>query len=589
LSQVFIKGLLLTGNEFMNEIMIENDKLVVIWGVIASLFIFVITLQYEINQDRHQFELAAGKITAEIQETFDKIIKINREFSALYYLTNEVDQNAFDFLTGSLIRQNSFIETIYFAEKINTSDKSEYEHLLEEQGYTGFKVKSFPGNLYADSINPDYLFPIKYIEPYSVKSSGWFGLDILTFSVIQQSLSVERKLSELVYSVDVKGMNKLFASRIFFNGYSNGANDLLDDAFGILLYKIDVAQFFTHQFLSEYDSVKLSLSDKPLYSIRYNQQNELFSKEFVVRNKIELFKQDFQIEIKRVKGIFQFSLLFPLLVLSVGLMLAFFGWHAFRTNKIRNKFLAEQNNVVEREVRKKTKELTSAYARQLALTEELEAFSYSVSHDLRSPLRTLDGFARALEEDFGHKLNDEARDFISRICNASERMGSLIDALLSLSRITRKELIIETFNISDVAKTISGTLMEEEPERNVIFKIQPDIIVDADKNLVEVVLDNLIRNAWKYSQREEQSIIEFGTKELDNQQVFYVEDNGVGFDMEYSERLFGSFQRLHHQNDFEGDGIGLATAKRIILRHTGRIWAEATVDKGAIFYFTLVE
>ena len=573
----------------MNRTVINNDKLVIVWGVIASLFIFVITLQYEINQDRHQFELSSGKITTEIQDAFDKISKINREFSALYYLTNEVDQNAFNFLAGSLIRQNNFIETIYFAEKINASIKSGYEHSLEEQGYTGFRIKPFPGDLFADSINPDYLFPIKFIEPYSVKSSRWFGLDILTFSVIQQSLNVERKLSELVYSIDVKDKNKLFASRIFFNGYSNESSGSLNDAFGILLYKIDVTQFFSHHFLSKYDSVSLSLSGKRLYSIQDNLQKSLFSKEFVVRNKIELFKQDFQVEIKRVKGVFQFSLLLPLLVLSVGLMLAFLGWHVFRTNEIRNKLLAEQNNVVEREVRKKTKELTSAYARQLALTEELEAFSYSVSHDLRSPLRTLDGFARALEEDFGHKLNDEAKDFINRICNASERMGSLIDALLSLSRITRKELVIETFNISDVAKTISETLMEEEPERDVIFKIQSDIIVDADKNLVQVVLDNLIRNAWKYSQREEQSVIEFGTKQLDNKQVFYVKDNGVGFDMEYSERLFGSFQRLHHQNDFEGDGIGLATAKRIILRHTGRIWAEATVDKGAIFYFTLVE
>jgi signal transduction histidine kinase len=234
--------------------------------------------------------------------------------------------------------------------------------------------------------------------------------------------------------------------------------------------------------------------------------------------------------------------------------------------------------------------------RELAISnQELEAFSYSVSHDLRAPLRTIDGFSLALMEDFADKLNDEGRDYIARVRSGVQRMGQLIDALLQLSRVTRSELQTERVDLSSLATLVFNELQSSDPSRSVAFTAQPGVFVEGDGRLLRIALENLIGNAWKFTSRTADARIEFGTRPAASSGVgdqagrtdYFVRDNGAGFDMQYVDRLFTAFQRLHGDRDFKGSGIGLATVSRIIRRHHGTIGAESVPGEGATFFFHL--
>ena len=218
---------------------------------------------------------------------------------------------------------------------------------------------------------------------------------------------------------------------------------------------------------------------------------------------------------------------------------------------------------------------------------DLASFSYSISHDLRAPLRALDGFSLALLEDYKDTIDQEGQTYLLRIRSASQRMSDMVDALLNLSRVTRSELQRTQVNLSAVASDIVETLRESDPSRNVTFVIEPDVFANGDAKMLRIVLENLLNNAWKFTSKKGSAEIAFGKLELDGRSYLYVRDNGAGFEMEYAEKLFSPFQRLHHVTDFEGSGIGLATVQRIIRRHGGFIRAEGKVDEGAMFYFSL--
>lgn len=222
-----------------------------------------------------------------------------------------------------------------------------------------------------------------------------------------------------------------------------------------------------------------------------------------------------------------------------------------------------------------------------ASNKELEAFSYSVSHDLRSPLRAIDGFSLALLEDYSSALDEQGREDLARVRANASRMGELIDGLLRLSRLSRQQLEVRDVDLSALAHDVAESLREVDPHRVVTFEIQPDAHGVGDPELLRVVLDNLMSNAWKFTGRRETATIEFGAVVHSGETVFFVRDDGAGFDMAYAGKLFGAFQRLHGQAEFPGTGIGLATASRIVRRHGGRIWAVGEPDKGATFSFTL--
>jgi signal transduction histidine kinase len=224
-----------------------------------------------------------------------------------------------------------------------------------------------------------------------------------------------------------------------------------------------------------------------------------------------------------------------------------------------------------------------------ALNQEIEAFSYSVSHDLRGPLRSMDGFSQALLEDYGDRLDDEGKDSLNRIRAASQRMGRLIDELLGLSRVTRAELRLKVVNLSELAREIAESLEQQQPDRRVQWAIEDNLTVQADKALIQIAMQNLLENAWKFTSKTAEPLIRVGSVDQGGEKAWFVGDNGVGFDMAYADRLFGAFQRLHHETEFPGTGIGLAIVQRIVRRHEGRTWVHAEPDRGATFYFSIKE
>ncbi len=236
------------------------------------------------------------------------------------------------------------------------------------------------------------------------------------------------------------------------------------------------------------------------------------------------------------------------------------------------------NKTLEERVRDRTAQLETT-------NRELEAFSYSVSHDLRAPLRTIDGFSLALEEDYAEAIDAVGKDYIKRVRTGVQRMGELIDALLQLSRITRAAIVREVFDMSELAGAVVAELQEQNRERVIHFDVQGTPVADADPKLVRVALENLLGNAVKFSAKVSEAKIEFGWDK--EQEAWFVRDNGAGFDMHYADKLFNAFNRLHGDKDFKGSGIGLATVARVVRRHHGRIWADAIVGRGATFWFTL--
>lgn len=257
------------------------------------------------------------------------------------------------------------------------------------------------------------------------------------------------------------------------------------------------------------------------------------------------------------------------------------GFNAMLTEiQRRDAELLEAQALLERRVAERTAQLEAA-------NKELESFSYSVSHDLRTPLRGIDGFGQILLEDYSSKLDDQGKEYLQRLRAASQRMAQIIDDLLKLARVSRSELNLEEVDLGALAQDVAEKIRAQYPERNVHLDIATGLIARVDVRLLRIALENLLGNAWKFTGRQDQARIEFGATEQNGKPTFFVRDNGAGFDMTYVNKLFGAFQRLHDIKEFPGTGIGLATVQRVVQKHGGRIWAEAAVNGGATFYFTL--
>lgn len=246
-----------------------------------------------------------------------------------------------------------------------------------------------------------------------------------------------------------------------------------------------------------------------------------------------------------------------------------------------------RRKLYEADIQKLNEDLHQRAAQLEAANRELESFSYSVSHDLRAPLRSIDGFSHALLEDYGELLPPEGRGYLERVRSAAQRMAILIDDLLNLSRVTRTPLQIRFINLSSIVADVVESLRESYPRQQMAVTIMPDLMVDGDAHLLRIAMENLLSNAWKFTSKVEAAAIEFGQLHRTKVRTFYIRDNGVGFDMAYIDKLFGVFQRLHSTSEYPGTGVGLATVQRIIQIHGGRIWAESEEGRGATFYFTL--
>ena len=244
--------------------------------------------------------------------------------------------------------------------------------------------------------------------------------------------------------------------------------------------------------------------------------------------------------------------------------------------------IRQLNEELEQRVRERTAQLEEA-------NKELESFAYSVSHDLRAPLRAVDGFSRILLEECKDTLDEEAQGYLDRITAGSRRMGQLIDDILKLSRLSRTEMVFFNFDLSTMVRDIAAELQEAEPQRQVEFTIEANLMVSASQRLLRIALVNLLENAWKFSAQSPRARIAFGSTEHDGERCYFVKDNGPGFKMDYADKIFKPFERLYKESEFPGTGIGLSIVQRIIQRHGGRVWVESAEGQGATFYFTLKE
>ncbi len=260
------------------------------------------------------------------------------------------------------------------------------------------------------------------------------------------------------------------------------------------------------------------------------------------------------------------------------LFTTYFVFLVFAAKRLNNEYWEALNN----------NQLLKQRARELeAKNQELESFTYSVSHDLRTPLRSIDGFSKLVLDDAWQKLDDKERDYLQRSRSAAQKMGHLIDDLLQLSNVSRAGFKPQDVDLSEMVKANIDKLRQIEPGREIEFDIEANVKATGDQSLLDIALSNLVENAWKYSSKKPHAKIRFAKQERDGEVVYYIKDNGVGFDTRYINKLFGPFQRLHSDDEYPGTGIGLATVNRIIDRHGGKIWANAKVGRGATFYFTI--
>ena len=276
--------------------------------------------------------------------------------------------------------------------------------------------------------------------------------------------------------------------------------------------------------------------------------------------------------------------------LFLQLTIIFFGWSMHKARKRADQSARDARRAEEevRTLNMKLEERVAARTAELVIAnQELESFTYSVSHDLRAPLRHVDGFAQFLEEEYGPQIPVEAQALVKKIRRGSQNMGHLVDDLLNLSRIGKKELTRQPTELTPLVESAMADIKLDSGDRKIEWRTEPLPSADCDPGLIKQVFINLLSNAAKYTRRREDPRIEIGQKPVDGNTAIFIRDNGVGFNMKYAGKLFGVFQRLHRPEDFEGTGVGLATVARIVRKHGGSIWAEAEVDKGATFFFTL--
>ena len=463
---------------------------------------------------------------------------------------------------------------------INTGELLEYnEAAFTGLGYTSKEFKKLTLFDIEEAIKPDKL--LLFLQDLKQAGSKVFETKHRTKNNEIKDVRVSSRV------INIRGEDYL--TTIWTDITEKNRNEaLLREKDLVFQSLLDYSPFYI--FFKDHNSKAIHLSrnyelllDKPVREMIGKDLNELFSPEYgtpLLAMEKQIMTNGKQIEYEEfINGKYYMTIKFPILRKNAPPMLAGF------TIDITDRKVAEQeiiklNSGLEQRVNQRTIQLEHA-------NKELEAFSYSVSHDLRAPLRGIDGWSLALLEDNGDQIDSQGHIYLKRVRDEAQRMGHLIDDLLKLSRVSRFEIKHEEVNLSSIAQTIVNRLTEANPQRQFEFTIHPDISVTGDPAMLEIVLTNLLDNAVKFTGHKPFAQIEFGATVVEGEQVYYLSDNGAGFDMENAKNLFGAFQRMHKQTEFQGTGVGLATVQRIIHRHGGKIWAESQSERGTTFYFTV--
>ena len=503
-----------------------------------------------------------------------------------------------DYVAGSdLERRYPGIQAIAYAERVPLEGREAHERRVRGEGFPSYTLQP-AGERY------EY-FPLVYVAPSKGDNRSLLGYDFYSGRVNRDAMEQARdtKLPRASGKLEGAGMSGFL---VYTPVYREGApqattderrealqgfiisvfrtDDLLEGIFGgqadaqVDLEVFDGAEFTREGLLHDDDGVLYAADSS--YSAHFSEIDTLevagriWSLYF---STLPSFEPGWQSNLP----------LFVLLSgLAISLMLFGVTWMLVNS-RIQAEHVGHQLEAANRQLENTNRDLEETNRELEGANRELETFSYSVSHDLRSPLRSIEGFSQILLEDHAKGLDEEARGYLGRVRAASRRMALLIDDLLDLSRVTRSSLTRQTVNLSALAREMAAEIEKSQPDRRVRFVIADGLAVRGDTRLLGVMLENLLGNAFKFTQKEKEATVEFGAVTRNGGVAYFVRDNGVGFDEAYATKLFGAFQRLHGPEEFEGTGIGLATVQRIVQRHGGTVWAEGEVGEGASFFFTL--
>jgi len=568
-------------------------------GVGISFLLASVAFNYELEKEHQRFDHQAQTVFKEIQLALNDFKNIDNDIASLFYALEDIDEAEFKLFTDSLISRIPSVYSIFYMPRVERKNQEALAREMREQGYTGFEFRAFPENQYQTSPFTDDIFPVKYINPFSVKNSRWVGMDILTFAQVQSAVIRSTEFSKsLILGPDNENGKNLYAFRSLHYGKDiPDKQDLnIRGVFGILGYKIDITKFVSEANLISGDKLHIMLDGVHLLGDGVTHARPVLSGYIERDTALDFDEQVLQLSLHKNIDYSRLNIATPGFTLVIGLLLTLLITYTTWSNTEHSLFLLHQNTTIEHEVKQKTAQLDrqseilkKAYKEQQLVINELESFSYSVSHDLRAPLRAIDGYSQVLLDDYSDKFDETAENYLQRVRQNAQRMGTLIDVLLNLSRVSRRTLNPEKISLSKHATKIFCELKESgRLKENCEVIVGEDVIVTGDSQLLYVVLENLLSNASKYAGKSDRPIIEFNKTETEGQEIYFVKDNGVGFNMAYADKLFFPFQRLHG-DEFAGDGIGLATVKRIIDRHHGSVWAYSELNVGASFFFTLNE
>ena len=554
-------------------------------------------------REQERFEEITGSAERALDRRMQTYIDAMLDGRGLFAASESVTREEWAaYVSGSdLKRRYPGIQAIAYAERVPLEEREAHTRSVREEGFPTYSLRP-SGERY------EY-FPLVYVAPFEDDNRRLFGYDFYSDRVNRSAMEQARDtgLPRASGKADLRGagISEQTGFLVYTPIYRDGAphatpderrealqgyivsvfrtDDLLEGIFGeqpdpkVDLEVFDGAEFTRENLLHDDDGV--------LHAA--NPGGSAHFSEFAT---MQVAGRIWSLYFSTLPGFepgWQSNLpLFVLLSgLAISLMLFGVTW-MLASSRIQAERVGMQLEAANRQLENANRDLEEINRELEGANRELEAFSYSVSHDLRAPLRSIEGFSQILLEDHAQELDDEARSYLGRVQAASRRMASLIDDLLDLSRVTRSPLTRHTVDLSAIAREVAAELRKSQPEREVEFIISENLSATGDSRLLRIALENLLGNAFKFTEKEDEAIIEFGDVSQGGV-VYYVRDNGVGFDMAYAAKLFGAFQRLHGPEDFEGTGIGLATVQRIVHRHGGRVWAEGKVGEGSTFFFTL--
>ena len=540
-----------------------------------------------------------------VQETESAILKRMQDYkqvlhgaAGLFAASQKVDRAEWKAYIASLDIQERYpgIQGIGFASWIPSGHRDAHVRLVRADGFPAYDIQP-PGNR-------EYYTPIMYLEPFSRRNLRAFGYDMFSEPTRRDAMERARDtgtptLSGKVLLIQETDKNIQAGTLLFLPVYKNGMphGTLAERRAALIgfIYSPFRMDNLMHGILGRGKAdIRTDIDVEILDGTQLSPDALLYDDDAILHaidaNHISLFKHSSNISVQGNTWTLYFftrppfeSLVDtqkPAMVLGAGLLSSFLLFGLITLRKKTEDDLRCFNEILEQRIKERTHQLEMA-------NQELESFSYSVAHDLRAPLRALSGFSQILIEDYAGTLDANAIGYLNRIHTAGGRMGELVDDLLTLSRVARTEMKSETFSLSDLANKIHAELQQREPERTVTMITGTNIVAQGDPRLLEAALENLLINAWKFTLGTPQPIIEFGETGQIGETAYFIRDNGVGFNMNYVNKLFKPFERLHAGSAFAGTGIGLSIVSRIITRHGGRVWAEGEEGKGATFYFTL--